>query len=88
MQEYNDGTYSEIKEGSELLKKLAEDPAEMARTKAIHFGTHSDLEEQKMTGTNAKQIKRKLDQLERKLDLILVHLGVNPSSEILIIEKL
>lgn len=86
MQEYNDGTYGEVKEGSELLKKLADDPVEMARTKAIHFGTPAQLEEERITGTNAKQIKRKLDQLERKLNLILIHLGVNTGSEILVVE--
>lgn len=71
MQEYNDGTFGEIQEGSDLLKKLADDPIEMARTKAIHFGTPGELEEQKITGTNAKQIKRKLDQLELKLDMVM-----------------
>lgn len=86
MQEYNDGTYGEVREGSELLKKLADDPVEMARTKAIHFGTPTQLEEQKIAGTNAKQIKRKLDQLERKINLILIHLGVNTGSEILVVE--
>ena len=71
MQEYRDGSYGKVKEGSELLKELANDPEEMAKTKAVHFGTREELEAEKVTGTNAKQIKRKLDQIERKLDAII-----------------
>lgn len=85
MQEYKNGTFGEIEEGSELLKKLADDPEEMSRTKAVHFGTREQLEGQKMSGTNAKQIKSKLDQLERKLNLILIHIGIDTGSDILVV---
>lgn len=87
MQEYRDGSFGEVKEGSELLKALADDAKELARTKSIHFGTREELEDQKVTGTNAKQIKRKLDQLERKLNMILVHLGIDTGDEILIVDR-
>jgi len=86
MQEYKDGTYGEIKEGSALLKSLADDTNELEKTKAIHFGTKQELEQQKMTSGNAKRIMSKLEQLERKINRIMIILKVDDPSEILIVE--
>lgn len=86
MQEYNDGTFGEIKEDSKLLKELADDAPELERTKAIHFGSRQELEAQKLSGTNAKQIKAKLDQLERKVNRIICHLGIAMPGEILVVD--
>lgn len=85
-QEYRDGTFGEIKEGGDLLKDLANNPDEMARTKSVHFGTREELEE-KITSGNAKRIVAKLDQLERKLNRLLIKSGADDPGEILVVDK-
>lgn len=45
MQEYQDGTYGEIQESRRLFEKLLGDPAELEKTRAVHFGTEEQLEE-------------------------------------------
>lgn len=86
MQEYKDGTFGEIKEGSKLLRELADSPEELEKTAAVHFGTRAQLEEQKMTSGNAKRIMNKLEQLERKINRVIAHLGIETPGEILVVE--
>lgn len=86
MQEYRDGTFGDVQEGSDLLKKLASDEKELSRTKAVHFGERDELEAMKLNGTNAKQIKAKVDQLERKINRIMIHLGIQTPGEILVVD--
>lgn len=87
MQEYRDGTYGEIKDRADLLKELADDPTEMGRTKSVHFGSVEELEAQKLSGGNAKRIMAKLEQLERKLNRLLIHVGADDPGEILVVDK-
>lgn len=50
----------------ELLKKLLEDPDELARTKAVHFGTRTEL-------LNKKQFLKEevtLEKLDARLEAI------------------
>lgn len=86
MQEYNDGSFGEIKEGSKLLKELSEDANEIERTRAIHFGSKEELEQMKIQGMNAKRITAKLEQLERKVNRIIVHFGIETPGEVLIVD--
>ncbi len=86
MQEYRDGSFGDVQEGSDLLKRLADDEKELGRTKAVHFGEREELEAMKLSGTNAKQIKAKVDQLERKINRIMIHLGIQTPGEILVVD--
>ena len=86
MQEYNDGSFGRIKKGSDLLKELADNPDEMARTKAVHFGTEEELEAKKLSSGQAKRIMDKLEQLERKINRVIVALKIDIPGEILVVD--
>lgn len=86
MQEYNDGSFGKIQKGSELLKKLADDQEELSKTKAVHFGSEQELNELKLKSGNAKRLMKKMEQLERKINRILIHLGADLKDEILVVD--
>ncbi len=85
MQEYRDGSFGEIREGSELLKKLADNPDEMVRTKAVHFGTKDELQRMKFSNAQMDRLMRKMEQLDRKLSQIIVALHIPTPGEIQVV---
>jgi len=60
MQERNDGTFGEITHGNDLLEQFIDNPFELARTRAIHFGTVEELEAVK----EKRSIEDRLKSLE------------------------
>lgn len=87
MQEYRDGSYGPIRELDEL-KQAMDDKYEMARTKAIHFGERAELEaiKQQEGSLNTRRVLAKLEQLERKINRVIVHLGIETPGEILVVD--
>lgn len=86
MQEFNDGTFGEIKE-AEKFKEIFENPEELAKTKAIHFGTEKELKEIRCKKGGAfgqsninekdnKSVKEYLRDVEEKLDMIIKHFKI------------
>ncbi len=63
MQQRIDGSFSETKTYSELMK-LMQNPEEVKNTRAIHFGTHDELDEIR----NEKSLKNKVDDLQNQVD--------------------
>ena len=93
MQEYNDGSFGEIKEGNSLFKELIDNPEEMQKTKAIHFGTAEELlkkkqevEERKFSNSQTDRLMKKMEQLERKLNRIIFALNAQKPGEILVVD--
>lgn len=86
MQEYRDGSYGEVQEDNKLLEKVLLDQEERQRTRSIHFGSPEELEQIKLHGGNAKRIMAKLEQLERKLNRVIVALKIDIPGEILIVD--
>lgn len=93
MQEYNDGSFGPIRNDSELLKELADNPEEMGKTRAVHFGSGAELlkmkqerESEKLSPGNAKRIMSKLEQLERKINRIMIATGCADPGEILVVD--
>ena len=88
MQEYNDGSFGDIKDSAELLKELADDLPELEKTKAIHFGTEEDLRDMKTKGTKGafgnserrsednSSVKDYLRRVDEKLDKIIKHFKI------------
>lgn len=84
MQEYRDGTFGEIEPASQLLEKLKDRQDELEKTAKIHVGTQDELEQLK--SGNAKRIMNKLEQLERKINRVIAHLGIETPGEILVVD--
>ena len=89
MQEYNDGTFGEIMK-PEDLRPLLDNPEEMAKTKAIHFGTVDELETMKkkveqLNEAKSDSVKDYLFRIEKKLNRILIKLEIADKNEILIV---
>ena len=91
MIEYNDGTFSEIKDSKTLLSEVLKNNELLKDAKAIHLGaTADDLE-------NLKEILKKENGIELRFQLIashiagiemdvnkiIVHLGLDDKTEIL-----
>lgn len=81
MQEYNDGSYGRIREGSELLKELADNPEELNNTRAVHFGSKEELLLKQM-----EQLRKQMEQLERKINKLMIYTGCADPNEILVID--
>lgn len=65
MQETKDGKFGETKPYSEFMK-LFEDEAEMANTKAIHFGTPEELEEIRKRKPFEERLSALEDEAEKR----------------------
>jgi len=82
MQEYNDGTFSEPKELSQLVKDLQENEGELERTKTIHFGSKEELEAIKLEKVEVSGVVKyygeTLLRVESKLDMIIKHFKIYP----------
>ncbi len=63
MQERNDGSFSPTQESFDLFNKLMNDSMELARTRAIHFGTEQELEQVKAK----KSLDVKLERLDKRV---------------------
>lgn len=86
MQEYNDGSFGQIMAADELDKVL-NDANELARTKAIHFGTEEELQTIKNKTKGAfgnperrsednSSVKDYLKRVDKKLDMIIKHFNI------------
>jgi len=89
MQEYNDGTFSKILVQESLIDALS-DPKEMAKTKAIHFGTYEELQAMKdkverLSEAKSDSVKDYLFRIEKKLNRIILKLNIQEPNEFLII---
>lgn len=92
MQEYRDGSFGEIQEPSKL-SELFNNEQELAKTKAIHFGTQEELlrkkldfEERKFSSSQTDRLVKKMEQLERKLNRIIFALNINKPGEVLVVD--
>ena len=90
MIEYTDGSFGEIKPSQEIINQLKEIlggiPEEI---RAVHFGTKEELEKKRqeqletMYRTMLDDLALNQMKLEKKLNKIMIHLGVDDKSEIL-----
>lgn len=86
MQEYKDGSFGQIQELEKLIKNLG--PEEFHKTKCIHFGTKEELEtvkNNKLKDVSFQDINNNIDNLEKKINKILLHLGLE-KDKILIVD--
>lgn len=83
MIENKDGSFGEIKEAKELLENLvAESPELLEKIKSIHLGTQEELEEI-MAEKQKNTLEHRVDMLERKVNRVMIHLGIDDKSEVL-----
>lgn len=80
MQEFNDGTFGPIKTIEELKDAFSQ-PEELARTKAIHFGTEEQLQKikdlgEKINAGEGMGVKEYLRVIDDKLDMIIKHFKI------------
>uniref|UniRef100_A0A6M3Y267 Uncharacterized protein n=1 Tax=viral metagenome TaxID=1070528 RepID=A0A6M3Y267_9ZZZZ len=90
MQEYNDGSFGNILEGKDLLKQVLDNPEEMVKTKKIHFGTFEELQAMKdkvnqLEEAKSDSVKDYLFRIEKKLNRIILKLGIAEKDEFLIV---
>jgi len=88
MQEYNDGSFGDIKNAEDFSKLFDEENAgDLAKTKAIHFGTEEELGNIKNKTKGAfgnserrsednSSVKEYLRNVDRKLDKIIKHFKI------------
>lgn len=91
MQEYQDGSFGELKEFESLIEDL-KDPLELARTKCIHFGPVQELEairEHKLIGHEAfhEALENRVGVIEKNINLIMIKLGIDDKTKILPVPK-
>ena len=89
MQEYNDGSFGNILE-ADKLREVWNNPEELKKTKAIHFGTTEELIAMKnkvrqLEETKSTSVKDYLFRIEKKLNRIILKLGIADKDEFLII---
>ena len=81
MQEFNNGTFGEIKPAKDLIDEmqiaLAEDPNSLNELKALHIGTESELQEVK----TRKKLEGRVEALEEMV------IEAPPESDIIIIPQ-
>ena len=80
MQEYNDGSFGDIKP-FQAVKELLNDESEMKKTKAIHFGTEEQLERlkqkhQELLDAKDLSVNGHLIKIEDKLNMIIKHFNI------------
>ena len=76
MQEYKDGTCGEMRPLKELFSKLENNPVELAKTSAVHFGTKEELESKKEVVAIVKWYGDTLLEVQNKLDKIIKHFNI------------
>jgi len=89
MQEYRDGSFGDIME-ADKFKELLGNPEELKKTKAIHFGTVSELEALRnkvkvLEDAKCDSVKNYLFRIEKKLNRIMIKLDIADKGEFLIV---
>lgn len=91
MIEGRDGSFGEIKPSQEIVDQLSKLEAGINdKVRAAHFGTIEELEKRRQEEARTvykgeiEHINLKLMDIEKKLNRIMIHLGIDDKSEILI----
>ena len=86
VEEYRDGHFGDIKELKKKLTDVAKMPPEQQeQVKAVHVGTEEELE--RLIGEAQKNtLEHRMEQLEKKVNVIMIHLGIDDKSEILVVK--
>jgi len=87
MIENRDGSFGEIKPVKDLLQEVLEKENSLDSIKAIHIGTEGELIRKKLEEVQKANLEYRVEELEKKLNWILVKLGYDKES-ILVVDKL
>jgi hypothetical protein len=87
---HQDGSLGDILPQEEILNQLNE--AAKARTldqiKTVHFGTKEELTGIKTNAENYNELNKKIDDVVKTLNEIMVELGIEDKSKILVVRKI
>ena len=91
MEEYRDGSFGEIKELSEKFKQLSQMSGGIIdKVEGLHIGSQEELikiredckpDDHPQPGLTSE--KTRLNDIEKKVNRILIHLGIDDKTEIL-----
>ena len=88
MQQYTDGSFSEIQQSPIIFDKLMQDPKEMERTRAIFFGTPDELKAIKRAGGfphDVVALATKVDGLEKRVNQVEADTGTGDRNRLLVV---
>jgi SAM-dependent MidA family methyltransferase len=88
MIENKNGSFGPVEMADDILKRFADRIPETV--KAVHFGTKEELETLKENQRQAvlAHYQARIEELEKSVNKIMIHLGIDDRSEILIVGKM